>query len=50
MDWVEQVKSESIAQILKITDMEITSNKNGAYKVVALGKADFYAESAVFGP
>jgi hypothetical protein len=48
-DWIEQVKSDNISQILKVTDMEITSNQDGAYRVVALGKADFYANQQYLG-
>lgn len=48
-DWVRQVKSENISQLLTVTDKEITSNESGAYKVVALGRADFYAENQYLG-
>ena len=34
--WLDQVKSESISQLFHIREKEITSDNNGAYKVVAL--------------
>ena len=48
-DWVEQVKTDNISQILKVTDMEITSDLKGAYKVIALGRTDFYASQQYLG-
>lgn len=49
VDWIEQVKTDNISQILKVTDLEITSNLDGAYRVIALGKADFYADQQYLG-
>lgn len=48
-EWIEQVKNDSISQILKITDIEITSNNEGAYRVIALGRADFYSDQQYLG-
>lgn len=48
-DWVEQVKLENISQILKVTKLETTSNNEGAYKIKAQGKVDFYAERQYLG-
>ena len=48
-EWIEQVKSDSISQILKVTDIEITSNNEGAYRVIALGRADFYSDQQYLG-
>ena len=48
-EWTRQVKSDSISQILKVTDIEITSNNDGAYRVIALGRADFYSDQQYLG-
>ena len=48
-DWVEQVKTDNISQILKVTDMEVTSDLQGSYKVVVLGKVDFYSSHQYLG-
>ena len=48
-DWVEQVKTDNISQILKVTDVEIISNRNGAYKVVAMGRVDFFTSHEYLG-
>ena len=48
-DWIEQVKTDNISQILKVTDVEIISNSGGAYKVTALGRVDFYADQQYLG-
>jgi len=49
VDWIEQVKTDNISQILSINDVEITTNSDGAYKVVALAKAEFYSEQEFLG-
>lgn len=48
-DWLEQVKTDNISQILKVTEIEITSDLKGAYRIIALGRADFYAEQQYLG-
>ena len=48
-DWIEQVKTDNISQILKVTSIEITSDSKGAYRIIALGRADFYAEQQYLG-
>lgn len=48
-DWVEQVKTDNISQILTITDKDIISDEKGNYKIVALGKAEFYANHQHLG-
>ncbi len=48
-DWIEQVKNEKLSQIIKIMEKKITSNESGAYKVVALVRADFYTEQQYLG-
>ncbi|MBT4761933.1 MAG: hypothetical protein HOO06_09575 [Bdellovibrionaceae bacterium] len=48
-DWIEQVKTDNISQILKVTDVEITSNSSGAYQVIALGRVSFYSEQQFLG-
>ena len=48
-NWVDQVKTDSISQILKITQKEIISNEKGDYKVTAIGRADFYANREHLG-
>lgn len=47
--WIEQIKTENIAQILTITEKEITTDDNGAYKVTALARAEFYASQQYLG-
>ena len=49
MDWVEQVKMDNISQILKVIDMEIISDLKGAYKVVVLGRVDFFSDHQYLG-
>ena len=48
-EWIEQIKSENISQILTVTEKEIVSNDKGAYKVTALARADFYAGQQYLG-
>jgi len=48
-DWVQQVKTENISQILTITDKEIKSDEKGSYKIVALGRAEFYTNHQYLG-
>lgn len=48
-DWVQQVKSENISQILTITEKEIKSDEHGSYKIVALGRAEFYTNHQYLG-
>ncbi len=48
-DWIEQVKTEDLAQILKVTEKKITSNEKGAFHVVAFGKADYYVGGESLG-
>jgi len=47
--WIQQVKTENISQILTITEKEISLNKNGTYKIVAIGRAEFYANHQYLG-
>ena len=48
-DWVEQVKTDNISQILKVNDIEITSDSKGAYQIIALGRTDFYTAQQYLG-
>lgn len=48
-DWVTQVKSEGISQILTVIDKEIRTDEEGNYKVIATGRADFYASQQYLG-
>ena len=48
-DWMAQVKVDNISQLLKVTDLEVTSDLKGSYKIVAIGRVDFYAEHQYLG-
>jgi len=48
-DWVEQVKSEGISQILTVIEKEIKTDEEGSYHVVATARADFYASGQYLG-
>ena len=48
-DWVKQVKSENISQILNVTQKEITTDDSGRYRVVALARVDFYSDGDYLG-
>ena len=47
--WIEQIKNENISQILTVTEKEIISDDRGAYKIMALARADFYANQQYLG-
>ena len=47
--WVAQVKAEGISQMLTIREREIKSDDKGNYKVVALGRAEFYGNQSYLG-
>lgn len=47
--WIAQVKAESISQMLTIREREIRSDDKGSYKVVALGRAEFYGNQSYLG-
>lgn len=49
VQWVGQVKAESISQMLTIREREIRSDDKGSYKVVALGRAEFYGNQSYLG-
>ncbi len=48
-EWVEQVKSEDLAQIFRIKSKNIASNDQGSYAVTAFVRADFYAAGQSLG-
>jgi len=48
-DWVEQVKSEGISQILTVIEKEIKTDEEGNYRVIATARADFYASGQYLG-
>lgn len=48
-DWIEQVKSEGISQILTIMNKEIKTDNDGNYQVVATARAEFYANQQYLG-
>ena len=48
-DWVEQVKSDDIAQLFTIIDREIKADDKGWFKATVLARADFYANKAYLG-
>ena len=48
-DWVEQIKREGIAQILSVTDKEITTDDNGNYRVIASVSVSYYAAKHYLG-
>ncbi len=48
-DWVQQVKAEDLAQILKINEKKITSNEKGVFHVLAFGRADYYVGGDYLG-
>ena len=48
-EWINQVKTEDISQILKVTEKEIKTNEKGAFQVVALGRAEFYTGRQYLG-
>lgn len=47
--WVARVKSESIAQIMSITQKEIRTNQDGYYQVTAVGRKDTFANNEHLG-
>lgn len=47
--WIAQVKTEGISQMLTLREREIRSDDKGAYKVVALGRAEFYGNQSYLG-
>lgn len=47
--WIAQVKAEGISQMLTIREREIRSDDKGSYKVVALGRAEFYGNQSYLG-
>ena len=48
-DWIEQVKSDEISQILTINEKEIITNDDGSYKITAFARAEFYSNSNYLG-
>lgn len=48
-DWIEQVKTEDLAQIFHIEKKEIATNNQGFYSITAFAKADFYMEGQSLG-
>jgi len=48
-DWIEQVKTEGISQILTIIEKEIRVDDKGAYHIVARAKAEFYTNHQYIG-
>ncbi|MGE3611002.1 MAG: hypothetical protein AB7I27_15535 [Bacteriovoracaceae bacterium] len=48
-DWIEQVKSEGISQILTVMNKEIKTDNDGNYQVVATARAEFYANQQYLG-
>lgn len=48
-DWIEQVKSEGISQILTVINKEIKTDNDGNYQVVATARAEFYANQQYLG-
>ncbi|MGE0172445.1 MAG: hypothetical protein AB7T49_06670 [Oligoflexales bacterium] len=49
LQWVAQVKAENISQMLTVREREIRSDDKGNYKVVALGRAEFYGNQNYLG-
>ncbi len=47
--WINQVKTEDLAQILRIKKKEIATNGDALYSITAFVKADFYANSQSLG-
>lgn len=48
-DWIKQVQTEDLAQILHLKKKEILAGSEGAYKVTAFARADFYATGQYLG-
>lgn len=48
-DWVDQVKTEGISQILTVSNKEIKTDNDGNYQVVATARAEFYANQQYLG-
>ncbi len=48
-DWIQQVKSEDLAQIFRTKKLEIVANQEGSYGVTSFVQADFYAASQYLG-
>ena len=48
-DWIEQVKSEGIAQVMTVKEKQVKADGKGNYKVTALARADFYVNRQYLG-
>lgn len=48
-DWIEQVKTEGISQILTVINKEIKTDNDGNYQVTATARAEFYANQQYLG-
>lgn len=48
-DWIEQVKTEDLAQIFHIKKKEIATNNQGYYSITAFARADFYVGGQSLG-
>jgi hypothetical protein len=48
-EWIRQVQAEDLAQIVKMKNIDILTNEQGAYHVTAYGRADFYAAGQYLG-
>lgn len=49
VDWIKEVKSDDISQILSIVQKEVKSNDSGYYEVSAVGKAEYYSNHSYIG-
>ena len=48
-DWIQQAKTEDLAQIFHIKKKDVVSNSQGSYAVTAFARADFYAAGQSLG-
>lgn len=48
-EWIEQVKTEGLAQIFHIKKKEIATNNQGFYSITAFARADFYITGQFLG-
>lgn len=48
-DWIKQVQTEDLAQIIHVKKKDIITNSDGAFKVTAFARADFYAAGQYLG-
>lgn len=48
-EWMQQIKTEDLAQIFHIKSVKIASNDQGYYAVTAFARADFYSSGQSLG-